>query len=99
MLHRLSRMQGFHIRATDGDIGHVDDYLVDEDTGQIRYLVVDTSNWIGGTWVAIPIRCVTGVDWPSRVIEIALSREAVKNGRSLEEANVPPNELTPFTII
>src|SRR5688572_29983193 len=37
-------LTGFHIEATDGEIGHVDDFLIDEDSWRIRYLVVDTSN-------------------------------------------------------
>jgi sporulation protein YlmC with PRC-barrel domain len=98
-MHRLSRVQGFHILATDGEIGHVDDFLVDADHCQIRYLVVDTSNWIGGKWVAIPIQAVTGIDWAERLIRVGLSRERVKESPNLEETSVPPHELTPFTII
>src|SRR5437867_6756168 len=44
MLHKTTYMRGFHIEATDGGIGHVDDFLVDENW-IVRYLVVDTSNW------------------------------------------------------
>jgi sporulation protein YlmC with PRC-barrel domain len=98
-MHRLSRLQGFHILATDGEIGHVDDFLVDADTAQIRYLVVDTSNWIGGKWVAISLRSVIAIDWADKVIRVGLTRALVKESPALEETNVPPNELTPFTII
>lgn len=98
-MHRLSRLHGFHIMATDGEIGHVDDFLVDADTCQIRYLVVDTSNWIGGKWVAISIRSVIEVDWTEKVIRVGLTRQLVKESPALDETNVPPNELTPFTII
>jgi len=34
----------YHIHATDGDIGHVRSFLVDEETWAIRYIIVDTSN-------------------------------------------------------
>ena len=50
-------MRGFHIEATDGGIGHVDDFLVDE-SGMVRYLVVDTSNWPGGDSVLVPFTAV-----------------------------------------
>ena len=43
MLHTTSKMRGFHILATDGEIGHVGDLLIDERTWSVRYLVVDTS--------------------------------------------------------
>jgi len=42
MLHKTSKMAGFHLHARDGEIGHVDDFLVDEKSWQVRYLVVDT---------------------------------------------------------
>ena len=48
MLHKTSRMRGYHIEATDGTIDHVDNSLIDEFSWAVRYLVVDTSNWIGG---------------------------------------------------
>src|SRR6185436_9052789 len=39
---------GHHIEATDGDVGHVEDLLVDDHTWAIRHLIVNTSNWWGG---------------------------------------------------
>jgi lysine-ketoglutarate reductase/saccharopine dehydrogenase-like protein (TIGR00300 family) len=53
MVHRLSLITGFHVHATDGDVGHVDDFLMEESSWQLRYLVVDTSNWLGGKWVEV----------------------------------------------
>ena len=66
MLHRLSRIRGFHVGATDGPLGHIDDFIVDEATWQIRYLVIDTSNWLGGKWVAVSPTSVTGIEWAQR---------------------------------
>jgi hypothetical protein len=68
MLHRLSRIRGFHVRASDGAMGHVDDFIVDESSWEIRYLVVDTSNWMGGKWVAISPASVTRVEWAEQRI-------------------------------
>lgn len=44
---------GYHVHATDGDIGHVADLLVDDHTWAIRYMIVDTSNWWGGHHVLV----------------------------------------------
>ena len=30
MLHKTSELRGYHIVASDGEIGHVDDFLIDE---------------------------------------------------------------------
>ena len=53
-LRSCKAVMGYHIEATDGDIGHVQGLLVDEETWAIRYMVVDTSNWWLGHKVLIP---------------------------------------------
>ena len=45
---------GHHIEATDGEIGHVEDLLVDDYTWAIRYLLVGTGNWWNGHRVLVP---------------------------------------------
>ena len=52
-LRNVREVTGYHIVATDGEIGHVDDYLVDDVSWRIRYLMIDTSNWLGGRTVLL----------------------------------------------
>jgi hypothetical protein len=99
MLHRLSRIKGFHVTAADGPIGHVDDFIVDEASWQVRYLVVDTSNWMGGKWVAISPASVTGLEWAEQHITVSLTRDEIRHSPTLDEANVPSHELTPRFVI
>ena len=58
MLHKTSRLKGFHLHASDGEIGHVDDFLVDP-AWKVAYLVVDTSNWVGGKSVLVSPTAIT----------------------------------------
>jgi|SRR6266850_5132841 len=95
MLHKTSKMRGFHIVATDGEIGHVDDFLIDERTWTVRYLVVDTSNWIGGRSVLISPATLTSVDSVHRKIQVALTREVIKRSPSIEAADIDPVEALP----
>ena len=99
MLHRLSRIRGFHVGATDGPLGHVDDFIVDEATWQLRYLVIDTSNWLGGKWVAVSPAAVTGIEWAEQRVTMGLTRDEIRNSPTLDEANVPSHELTPRFVI
>jgi hypothetical protein len=69
---------GYHIHATDGDIGHVQDLLVDDQTWAIRYLVVDTSNWWGGHRVLVAPQWIEAVSWPDAKVSVDLTRQAVK---------------------
>jgi len=88
--HRLSRLKGFHIHATDGQIGHVDDFVLDESTWTIQYLVVDTSNFIGGKWVVISPSMITKVEWGKLSVNVSLSREEIKRGPTLENLETLP---------
>ena len=95
MLHKTSEMRGYHIVASDGAIGHVDDFLLDERGWTLRYLVVDTSNWIGGKSVLIAAAAVARVDSPERKIHVALTRDAIRNGPSVATAPIDPAETVP----
>jgi uncharacterized protein YrrD len=46
-------VSGHDIRATDGEIGHVEDFIIDDETWAIRYLIVDTRNWWPGKKVLV----------------------------------------------
>jgi hypothetical protein len=70
---------GNHIHATDGDIGHVKDLLVDDHTWAIRYLIVDTSHWWGGHHVLIAPQWIERVSWLDAVVSVDLTRQAVKD--------------------
>ena len=99
MLHRLSRIRGFHVRASDGPMGHVDDFIVDESTWRIRYLVIDTSNWLGGKWVAIAPDSVARLDWAEQRIYVELTQDEIRSSPTLDETQVPPHELTTRFVI
>ena len=95
MLHRLNQVRGFHIHATDGQIGHVDDFLMEEGTWTIRYMIVDTSNFIGGKWVVVAPEMIKRIDWGHLRVDVALTRAQIKNGPTLENLDVPPSEKLP----
>jgi len=78
-LRSVDAVEGYHIRATDGEIGHVDDVLVEEVDWSIRYFVVDTKNWWPGKKVLISPRSVEQIEWRDRVVDIDVVRGTVKS--------------------
>jgi hypothetical protein len=98
MLHKTSKMTGFHIHAIDGEIGHVDDFLVDENW-TIRYLVVDTSNWIGGKSVLIAPSTLEKVNSPEKEIRVKLTRAQIEHSPSVDSANIELIETLPPVMI
>jgi sporulation protein YlmC with PRC-barrel domain len=95
VLHKTSGLRGYHIVATDGEVGHVDDFLIDEAGRTVQYLVVDTSNWIGGRSVLIATAVVERIDSPAMKIHVNLTRDAIKAGPSVETAQIDPAETLP----
>lgn len=78
-LHSAREIQGYHIEATDGEIGHVDDLIVDDETWTIRHIVVDTRNWMPGRRVIIAPAWATEIDWHDQLIVVNHDRSALNN--------------------
>lgn len=77
---------GYHIEATDGDVGHVHGLLVDEESWAIRYMVVDTSNWWLGHKVLIAPPWIRDMRWVEEKVSVGLTRQAVKDAPAYDPA-------------
>ena len=53
MIHDTKNFIGKTINAADGDLGHVSDLYFDDKSWAIRYVVVDTGNWLTGRQVLL----------------------------------------------
>ena len=82
----MSAVTGYHIEATDGEIGHVDGFLVEADNWRIRYIIISTRNWWPGKKILISPRSVTTIDWPSSLVHLNLSREKIQGGPHYDPA-------------
>ncbi len=80
---------GYYLAATDGDIGHVEDFLVDDTTWAIRYMVVDTSNWWLGKKVLVSPEWITDVDWNNSKLHVDMTREQIKNAPEYDPSGLP----------
>jgi len=76
----------YHIQASDGEIGHVQSLLIEEDTWAIRYLIVNTSNWWLGHEVLIAPQWIHNVSWPNQTISVNLTRQAVQGSPPYDSA-------------
>ena len=79
-LRSATKVIGFKIEATDGDIGQVEDFIIDEETWEIRYIVVDTRDWLPGKKVLVAPRWIERMSWDDSTVYVNLSREAIKSG-------------------
>ena len=77
-LRSCEEVSKYRIQATDGEIGHVQGLLIDEDTWAIRYIIVNTSNWWLGHEVLVAPQWIQNVSWPANTVSVNLTRQAVK---------------------
>lgn len=98
MLHKTNYMRGFHILASDGEVGHVEDFVVDE-SWTVQYLIVDTSNGPGGKSVLVPSGKVDNVSSPDKQIRVQMSRSEIEHSPSVDTANIELIETQPPIVI
>jgi sporulation protein YlmC with PRC-barrel domain len=77
-LRSTQEVTGYNILATDGEIGHVEDFIIDEETWAIRYLIVATTNFWPGKKVLVSPQWIKSVSWDTREVLVDLSREKIK---------------------
>jgi hypothetical protein len=83
-LRSTKMLTGLHLHCTDGQLGHVADFLIDDDAWSVRDLVVDTRNWWPGKHVLIEPRWIESIDWDAREIRLSLPREQVEDRPAYE---------------
>lgn len=84
-LRSTHEVSGYHIQASDGEIGHVADFLIDDETWAIRYLVVDTRNFWPGKKVLISPEWIESVSWNESKVFVNLPGEAIKQAPEYTE--------------
>jgi uncharacterized protein YrrD len=77
---------GHQVHATDGDIGHLEDMLVDEQSWAIRYLIVNTSNWWSGHRVLVAPQWLEALTWSAAKLSVGMTRQAIKDAPIFDPA-------------
>lgn len=79
-LRSAKEVAGYHVHVRDGEIGHVEDFLVDDESWTIRYVTVDTSNWIGGRTVLFAPEWTEHIDWTAQRMHVDATRRDIESG-------------------
>ena len=78
-LRSTRKVIGYSIEAHDGEIGKVEDFILDDESWKIDFVVVDTGNWIAGKKVLIAPDLIKEISWSKSVVEVKTSVEIIKN--------------------
>lgn len=77
-LRSSNEVVNYKIQADDGKIGHVEDFLVDDWGWIIRYMVVDTRDWLPGRKVLVAVNWIRDIEWVNSSVFVRVSRETIK---------------------
>lgn len=78
-LRGTQEISGYQIHASDGSFGDVYDYVIDDQSWKIKYLIIDTGDWLPGKKVLISPQWIDKIDWAESAVYVDLSIEAIKN--------------------
>ncbi|MEO7056315.1 MAG: PRC-barrel domain-containing protein [Caldimonas sp.] len=90
---RSSRaVERYHVHAADGDIGHVESFLVDDQAWAVRYLVVNTSDWWLGHRTLVAPQWIVDISWLDATVAVELTRQAIKDAPAYDAQALPSPE-------
>lgn len=78
-LRSTHEVDGYHIEATDGEVGHIKDFIIDSETWALRYLVVSTQNWWPGKQVLISPQWIERVSWKDKKVYVNIARDTIQD--------------------
>ena len=87
-LHSTYGVSGHHIQTLDGELGHVEDFIIDDETWAIRYLIINTHNWWPGNKILVSPQWIERISWGERKVFVNLSRETIKQSPEYTEESL-----------
>ncbi|HUF52881.1 MAG TPA: PRC-barrel domain-containing protein [Dehalococcoidia bacterium] len=90
MLRSATELFGTKLAASDGDIGTVHDFLFDDETWTVRYMVADTGNWLTGRLVLLAPQALGHADSGARYFPVNLTKQQIESSPPIE-ADLPVN--------
>ncbi len=87
-LRSMHEVSGYNIQASDGEISHVEDFIIDDQTWAIRYLIIDTQNWWQGKKVLVSPQWIESVSWGESKVFLNLSQESIKQSPEYTEESL-----------
>jgi hypothetical protein len=78
-LRSTKEVEGYELQATDGDIGKIVDFVIDDQSWSIRYLVVETGSWLAGKKVLIPPSWTERVSWEHKKVVVNVARSMIEH--------------------
>ncbi len=97
-LRSIRHVRGYYIHAEDGNIGHIDECIVDDKSWSIESFVADTRNFFPGKKVILPVAEVISVEWLDFSVHLSITKEIVKNSPEFDPAKLEFHAVSKYWI-
>jgi sporulation protein YlmC with PRC-barrel domain len=91
-LRNTREMIGFYVKARDGHVGHVEDFIVDDEEWTVRYMVTDGRNRLLGRKALIPLSWADEIGWTIKEVYVAPTLDAIKDSPEYDPLSLPDTE-------
>jgi hypothetical protein len=75
----------YTLDAKDDRLGVVHGLMIETSTWTIRYLIVDTGEWLSGRFVLLGPQAVEGIDWSSSAVKASVTSDAIRHAPPYDE--------------
>ena len=85
-LRSANELGGYYVKAGDGEVGYVEDLVLDDDLSRILFLVVEVKGWLFGKKVLAGPSLISRVDWATSTVHVNANRQALKGAQEYKPA-------------
>ena len=89
-LRSAREVSSYSVNAVDGTVGRVDDFVTEDETWVIRYLILETGMWLSGRQVLLDRNCVREVDWAAKCIAVDQTAQQIERTPAFEPSDLKP---------
>ncbi len=86
-LRSCNEIIDYDVKAIEDNIGHIDDFIIDDETWQIHYLVVDTGKWLlsGDKFLLFP-NWISRIDWTDSSVYVDLAKDIIEKSPKYDDS-------------
>ncbi len=90
-LRSTKAVTGYALQATDGEIGSISGFLVDDESWHVGKLIADTGHWYNGNDILIPTAKIERISYEESKVYVSLSLADLKATGENEVATAGPH--------
>lgn len=84
-LRSADEIKGYHILTSDGKVGHVKNFLINTKTWRLRYMVIETGNWLVGKKILLSTNWVQDINWKEKTIKVDVTKAQIEKSPEYDQ--------------